>query len=331
VRREAKPEPQPAAQESTAIASLASTQFRLLLHSIPHAGDKAVARLLAGCARHRLAPATFLNLNDLELSRYFELDPRAIGFLSSNRGRLLAETAEAARRLRAFPLHIVATTDATYPARLISNMEDAPPLLYTLGNLMLLEPYCNRKPAFTYTVAASRSAGAGSLARLDELATDLAVMGGTPVTGHDRPEYQRLALAAQRRGLPTIYVFDRGLREALGPEFDRPPFPAARIRDVAFDFERDLAVSPFRLDDHGIGANNRRRDRMIFALSDLLIALDVRAEGAMYKLCRKAQEQSKLLFVCSGGRDGNEALLAAGAPELPETSIWPTALLHNLK
>ena len=41
--------------------------------------------------------------------------------------------------------------------------------------------------------------------------------------------YKRLALTAQRQNRSVCYVFDRGLREALGPQFDRPPFSAARI------------------------------------------------------------------------------------------------------
>jgi hypothetical protein len=225
-------------------------------------------------------------------------------------------------------LQLVSVSDATYPTRLEQNLESPPPLLYTLGNLKLLEPYSNCKPTthFTFTIAVSRSANGDIMTRLDEIATQLAVLGGTPVTGHDRPEYQRLALAAQRRNLPTIYAFDRGLREALGPNFDRPPFAAARIRDAVFEFDRDLAVAPFRLDDHCIGGNNRRRDGLIFALSDVVIALDIGASGAMYAECCMANELRRAVFVCDGGRDGNEALRLAGVQPLPEPDEWPERL-----
>ena len=311
--------------------TISSTQFHLLLHAVPHLGEKAITRLLSGSAQRRLTPELFLELPARTLQDEFELDQRSVSYLLENRAALLEESAAKARTMRAFPLHLIAATGATYPARLVQYSEAPPPLLYTLGNLKLLEPYSTIKSArrYTFTIAVSRSAGSDTLAALDETATQLAILGGTPVTGHDRPEYQRLALAAQRRGLPSLYVFDRGLREALGPEFDRPPFAAARIRDAVFDLGRDLAVSPFRLDDHCIGGNNRRRDSLIFALSDVVIALDIRNSGAMFAECCRAREQGRPIFVCNGGRDGNEALRRAGVPPLPEPDVWPERLLST--
>ena len=180
-------------------------------------------------------------------------------------------------------------------------------------------------------MAVSNGAGSETLDQLDRLASGLSDAGGVPVTGHDRAPYQRLALAAQRRNNPTIYVLDRGMREALGPAFDRPPFAAARIRDHAFDTRRDLALSPFRLDDHSIGANNRRRDGIVSALSDLIVALDVRAGGAMYDACVRAAGQNRPVFVAEGGRDGNSALLALGCAPLPQGQDWPKAIRGALR
>ncbi len=104
----------------------------------------------------------------------------------------------------------------------------------------------------------------------------------------------------------------------LGPAFDRPPFAEARIRETVFDTVRDLALSPFRLDDHAIGANLRRRDRMLYALADLIIALDVRAGGGMAAECLRAHEQGRMVWVAAGGRDGNAALREAGCTGMPE-------------
>ena len=111
---------------------------------------------------------------------------------------------------------------------------------------------------------------------------------------------------------------DRGLREALGPDLDRPPFTAARNpRDTVFAADRDLALSPFRLDDHALGANNRRRDRVIYALADLIIALDTRAGGGMVAECLRAHRQGRMVWVADGGRDGNDELRRAGCPPIP--------------
>lgn len=171
---------------------------------------------------------------------------------------------------------------------------------------------------FTFSIAVSNGADNGTLKRLEEIATILIGRGCVPVTGHDRTPYKRLALVAQRQNRPTIYVLDRGLRDAHGPAFDRPLFAAARIRETVFDVTRDLALSPFRIDDHALGANLRRRDRMLYALADLIIALDVRAGGGMAAECLRAREQGRMVWVASGGRDGNAALREAGCMEMPE-------------
>lgn len=297
-----------------------TTQFLLLLQSVPHLGEKALIRLLSGSAQRRLTAEDILNLPADHLQNELELDPRAASYLIEHRADLLQQSAALAKTLRAQSLQLVSITGAAYPVRLERYCDVPPPLIYTLGNLALLDSSIQEDAVpgrFTFTIALSRKASSASLIRLDEIATQLAAAGGVPVTGHDRPEYQRLALAAQRRNLPTIYVFDRGLREALGPQFDRPPFAAARIRDAVFDLERDLALSPYRLDDHCIGDNNRRRDSIVFALSDLVIALDINASGAMCAECIRAFEQGKPVYAATGGRSGNAALREASVPVLP--------------
>ncbi len=298
------------------------TQLLLLLQSVPHIGEKALLRLIAGSAQRRLTAEEILSLSATQLQDELELDPRAAAYLSTHREALLQSSAETARTLRAYPIEVVSCAGASYPVRMERWADIPPPVVYALGNRALLNistanPVGLPPRWFTFTIAASRKASAASLKLIDELATDLAVLGGVPVTGHDRPEYQRLALAAQRKNLSTVYVFDRGLREALGPQFDKPPFAAARIRDVEFDLNRDLALSPYKLDDHCIGANNRRRDSIVFALSDLVIAADVRSEGAMLEETLRAFEQGKPVFTVDGGREGSKLLIERGVPALP--------------
>ena len=179
-------------------------------------------------------------------------------------------------------------------------------------------PAAATRAPFTFSIAVSNGADNATLKRMEAMATVLVQRGCVPVTGHDRTPYKRLALAAQRQNRPVIYVMDRGLRDALGPAFDRPPFAEARIRETVFDTGRDLALSPFRLDDHAIGANLRRRDRMLYALADLIIALDVRAGGGMAAECLRAHEQGRMVWVAGGGRDGNALLRAAGCTGMPE-------------
>ena len=181
---------------------------------------------------------------------------------------------------------------------------------------------------FTFSIAVSNGASAESLARLDQLATELSAAGGVPVTGHDRTPYKRMALAAQRLNRPTIYVLDRGLREALGPEFDRPPFAAARIRDAFFDRERDLALSPFRLDDHSLGANNRRRDALIFALSDRDRGAR-RASGRIHDGSLYARMEAGPAGLCGRWRQGRQRNPAQ--PGMPASSLTAANGSHRVR
>lgn len=305
---------------------LSAAQFLLLLHSVPQVGEKTLARLLRLIAQQRLSPEECLALTAAEWRRRYDLRSQAADTLCTRREALLRQSAELLRALRAHPMHLLTLESATYPPRL-EHFDDAPPpILYALGRLALLDAQEGR---FTFTVAVSNEAPPSSLAHLEEIAAALALAGGVPVTGHDRAPYQRLALAAQRQNRPIVYVFDRGLREALGPDFDRPPFAAARIRDAVFLPERDLALSPFRLDDHGLGANNRRRDRLAFALSDLIVALDIRAGGGMAQECLRAQKLGRPVYVAGGGRDGNAALRRAGCPPLPEEAGWAAQIAQR--
>jgi predicted Rossmann fold nucleotide-binding protein DprA/Smf involved in DNA uptake len=300
------------------VEGVSALQFVLLLHSVPELGEKTLARLLHLSAQRRLVPEECLDLTADAWRRRYGLRPQAAAYLCAHRAELLARSAELARVARSQPLHVLTLESAAYPRRLERYDDAPPPILYGLGRLSLLDRQANgSETQFTFTIALSNDAPPPALARQEEVAATLVQAGGIPVTGHDRVPYQRLALTAQRQDRSVIYIFDRGLREALGPDFDRPPFAAARIREAVFVPERDLALSSFRLDDHGLGANNRRRDRLIFALADIIIAVDVRAGGGMAQECRRALEQGRPVYVTEGGRDGNAALRRAGCPPLP--------------
>jgi predicted Rossmann fold nucleotide-binding protein DprA/Smf involved in DNA uptake len=309
---------------------MSPTEFLLLLHSVPHIGEKSLSRLLRLAAQQRLTPESFLAMGTTERQTICELHADAAAALGAQREALVARSVELARELRTHDVRLLSVESATYPSRLIRNEDAPPPLVYVLGQAALLD-WTYTAERFTFTLAVSNGAKRETLDRSDLLATELSGAGGVPVTGHDRAPYQRLALAAQRRNNPTVYVLDRGLREALGPQFDRPLFAAARIRDAKFDFARDLVLSPFRLDDHSIGANNRKRDSMIFALSDIIVALDVRADGSMYEACVRAASQDRPVFVVEGGRDGNAALLAQGCAVLPAGAKWLAELRRALR
>jgi predicted Rossmann fold nucleotide-binding protein DprA/Smf involved in DNA uptake len=271
-------------------------------------------------AQQRLTPEAVLAYSAKEWKAKFGLRAQSADYLAQNRENLQTSSAELARLLRAYSIRVLSIEDGNYPARLDENDDSPPPILYAHGNYALLDPNATESDAdFTFALALSNDASQHALIKQDEISMSLARAGGAVVTGHDRLPYKLAALSAQRRDRPIVYVFDRGMREALGPQFDRPPFSAARIREAVFDPTLDLAISPFRLDDHGLGANNRRRDSLVFALADAIVAIEVRKGGNMARTCLSAHAQGRPVYVLASDNEGNRELQDAGCPLLPSS------------
>jgi predicted Rossmann fold nucleotide-binding protein DprA/Smf involved in DNA uptake len=302
------------------------TQFLLLLHSVPGMGEKTLGHILRYMAQRKLSPKETLLLPERAWRKDLCLPAPACVYLFQHREELLKSSAEQERLRRRNDLHLLYLGSAAYPEALETHEALPPPILYARGNLALAEERRN----FTFAVMTSNKPTPHHLARLNERVTALSEAGGTVVTGHDRLPYQRAALAAHRLSRPIIYVFDRGLREAMGPNFDRTPFAAARIHEVEFNTDVDLALSPFRLDDHALSMNLKRRDQIVFSLADVILAQDIRAEGVMYAECLRVLEQNRPLYVAEDGREGNALLREKGAKPIPAGERWAERLMEDL-
>jgi hypothetical protein len=120
------------------------------------------------------------------------------------------------------------------------------------------------------------------------------------VTGHNRPPYQRAALAALRFGGKVCYVLDRGLLEAFSNDLRRELFPAAHVWSRQYDPATTLTLTPYPLRAHGIAIHNRRRDELVFALADTIVAGEIRPGGQMDHHLRAAQESNRQVVKVSG-------------------------------
>jgi predicted Rossmann fold nucleotide-binding protein DprA/Smf involved in DNA uptake len=178
-----------------------------------------------------------------------------------------------------------------YPLALETFCDQPPPVLFALGQMSLLQN------GWRFAVACSRGAPHVALEAVDEIAQQAVREGGIPVTGHNTPPYQRVALAAIRQERPSITVLDRGLLEALGEGLNRPLFPAARLYELEFRTDRDVVLSPFPLQAGCLGLHNQRRDELVFALADVVFAVWVRAGGVMERLCLRAKKLGKRIEV----------------------------------
>src|SRR5690349_9015209 len=118
---------------------MSPTEFLLLLHSVPHIGEKSLARLLRLVAQQRLTPDKFLAMTGSQWQTECELHPEAAAALDQQRAALIARSSELGRSLRTHRIQLLSVESATYPARLVRNEDAPPPLIYSLGHPDILD------------------------------------------------------------------------------------------------------------------------------------------------------------------------------------------------
>jgi hypothetical protein len=257
------------------------THLILVLQALPGVGDKTLTRALAQVARERMDVDKLLSRDAHSLAAHLDLPKESGDYLVGHRERLLTEAAEDARWLRRCGASILTQADAAYPSRLVETLEEPPAALFAYGQIGLLQRQ-------TFAVACSNKSSDESLTAVERAVDEKLESGKILITGHNRVEYQRPALVAKRVGAPVCYVLDRGLLEAFGGDLSRELFPAARIWSPAYDPALDLTISPFALRKPYVPSANQRRDEIVFALADEVIAGSIRAGGRMEKECVSA-------------------------------------------
>jgi hypothetical protein len=266
-----------------------ATQLILLLVDTPGIGEKTIAAILRRNAITRREPNEMVAFSEEDLVREYGIRPSA-----AKQFKLRAESEserlrDTARLLSRSGISLVTCLDAAYPAHLAQRMVDPPPIMFSYGNSSLFQ-----KPLLA--IANSNVAGEDALAACDR-AVEIAVeLGWSLVTGHNRIEYQRPALAAKRNGAGICYVLDRGLIQGFGGDLSRDLFPAARIWGPAYDSDSDLSISPFGIYAHGNLAGNRKRDALIFALADAVFSGHIRSGGEMERQCAGALNRGCHVF-----------------------------------
>ncbi len=215
--------------------------------------------------------------------------------------------------------------DPDYPSQLREYDSTPPPIIYAYGNMGLLR---ERK----FAVVSSSKISARGIEVTRELAGMLCDEGLTAVTSHNTRPYQIVGLAAKSRNAPLALVLDRGILSAFPQGLGWEPVAQARIWDMRFDPERDLVISRFRLYDPWIGANGRERDRMVFGLADIVVAVEVRPGGVMESECLRAHKRGREVYVYKPEEGalpgGNQSLLDKGCSPIP--SPWARSLLTTL-
>jgi len=287
-------------------------RLMLLLMETPGIGPRALGAVLRRNAVARRTPEEFLALPAEVLRVEYGIRRDSAELLRRSRERLLMEAEASARWLARAGVQLVAEMDAAYPDRLRRRMDNPPPVLFAYGSHRVLE-----RPLLA--VACSNGAPEEALAAADRAVAAALERGWSVVTGHNRLGYQRPALACKRLGAPVLYVLDRGIAEGFGNDLTRELFPAARIWGPAYDVQVDLTLTPFGLRCHGTHANNQRRDSLVFALADAVLAGHVRPGGKMEAACLAVLASGRPVWTAGPWADG---LWEHGAAPLGTSDPW---------
>lgn len=276
---------------ATANRNWLPSRFALLLTCVPHLGERHLAQVLDQWARLRVSVDELLATPAEKLQQEWGLSPQAAEALTEPRRTWWSRFEQLDALVRRHGVQVLTAQHRLYPLALETFCDQPPPVLFALGQMSLLQN------GWRFAVACSRGAPHVALEAVDEIAQQAVREGGIPVTGHNTPPYQRVALAAIRQERPSITVLDRGLLEALGEGLNRPLFPAARLYELEFRTDRDVVLSPFPLQAGCLGLHNQRRDELVFALADVVFAVWVRAGGVMERLCLRAKKLGKRIEV----------------------------------
>jgi predicted Rossmann fold nucleotide-binding protein DprA/Smf involved in DNA uptake len=286
----------------------------VMLSELPHVGDKATDRILTLNVQRCHSLATFFRLPAAVLRDDYDLHALTVARLCSER-----DAHESRCRWLLDQLHhgggeVCLCDDATYPDRLRARLRPLPAVLYSLGNPAVLE-------APTLAVLNSRTISEHFVSASIAAVQAAAAQGFTLVGGGMKTGYRIAAVAGRAAAAQRVIVLDRGVFATFGARLDRDPFGFGPGRS-ALDAERTLVLSPFRLMDHATPRNGQRRDEMIAALADVVIAVHARAGGQMERVCLEALDRGQCVLSWYGE---NAGLVAAGATAIEEADLQALA------
>lgn len=280
------------------------------LWELPGVGEKGAQRVLAVNRARGRSLATFFRLPAAVLREEYALPPAALAALAADgaahetRCRLLAQRLEASAAV----VHLAGTSG--YPQRLGERLQPPPALLASLGDASVLAlptlTVLNSRDLDERVVVASHAAVRAAIAQ-----------GFAVVSGGMKASHRIAAAAARAAAAPRAIVLDRGLFATFAAGVGRDPF-GLRPGPHAFDRRRALVVSPFRLGDHAVARNGRRRDEVVAALADVIVAVHTRPGGVIERVCLEALDRGQVVLSWYGE---NAGLVAAGATPIEEADL----------
>jgi predicted Rossmann fold nucleotide-binding protein DprA/Smf involved in DNA uptake len=286
----------------------------IMLSELPHVGDKATGRILALNQQRHHGFATFFRLPEAVLREDYELRPAAIARLCAQREAHEARCRWLLGQLLAAGGRVYLADDAEYPGRVRQRLQPFPAVLYSFGAAGVLQ-------APTLAILNSRTISEHAVSASLAVVQAVVAQGLTLVTGGMKTGYRIAAVAGRAAAAPRVVVLDRGIFATFGSRMDRDPFGFGPGRS-ALDAERTLVISPFRLLDHASPRNGQRRDELIAALADVIVAVHARAGGQIERVCLEALDRGQSVLSWYGE---NAGLVAAGATVITEADLGELA------
>jgi predicted Rossmann fold nucleotide-binding protein DprA/Smf involved in DNA uptake len=242
---------------------------------------------------------------------------REYGLPAAARTRLERDRLWHTAHCRALVAHLAAAGavvcqpgDRDYPRRWTERADPAPPFAYLYGAPELLA--CP-----SVALLMSRTVDELTVTATVRVARRAALEGLALVVGGMKATHRIAAVTARAAGAPRLVVLDRGLFAAFGGplEFDPFGFGPGRAR---FDPSATLVLSVFRPHDHATPRSGRRRDALIAALGDLVVAVSARSGGEVERICLRALDRGQCVLSWQGN---NSSLAAAGAIAIDERDV----------
>lgn len=296
------------------MSNVSAQAFAMLAAAeLPWIGERRLARLRQEAQRRRLRLGALLDWPAVRLREELKLPSPAIERLSAARAYHDARCATLARLLAAGGVQLTVPGDGAYPRGWARHGDPAPPLAFVYGNAALLAwP--------VVALLSSRLVGEETVTTSALVARAAAAAGCALAVGGMKTTHRIAAAAVRALGAPRLVVLDRGLLAAFGGELARDPFGIGPRGQTPFDRRRTLVLTPFRPEDHAVARSGRRRDALLAALGDVVIALSARPGGETERLCLRALARGQRVWVWHGA---NAALHAAGARAVTAADLGP--------
>lgn len=282
----------------------------VMLMELPRVGDRLAMRILERNRARRHHLDTFFRLPPSLLHDEYGLPAETIRRIAFDGAEHEARCRWLLEQLHRIGGRLWCLQDASYPAALRERLNPSPPIVYTVGAVdVLVGP--------RLAVLSSRSVTESSVAATLAVVRAAAEQGFTLVGGGMKATYRIAAVAGRAADAPRVIVLDRGVFASFGGQFGQDPFGFGPDRSM-LRLDRTFVLSAFRPMNHAVPHNGRRRDEIVAALADIIVAVHARPGGEIERVCLAAIDRGQSVLSWYGE---NAGLVAAGATVLEAASL----------